>query len=147
MNPYQKGTSAFKKAAVTTNDQGTLILMLYDGSIRFLKSAILKLSKNDLEGAHNSIIKAKDIVSELMGSLDNDNPNELVGNLRNLYTYMFNRLIDANVKKDAAMCQEVCALLEELREGWRTAVNAKKSGSNVTYAQQRGATRPIDVRG
>ena len=63
MNPYAKPGKAYKAAAVNTEDQATLILMLYDGAIRFCKTAQLKHKKGDIEGVHNNLVKAKDIVS------------------------------------------------------------------------------------
>jgi len=97
MNPYTKSNQAYKKAAVTTKDQGTLILMLYDGTIRYLKIASNKINKQDLEGAHNAISKAKAIISELMTSLNTDHSGRVGSSLKSLYVYMFNRLIDANI--------------------------------------------------
>ncbi len=145
MNQYTKGNVAYKKAAVTTKDQGTLILMLYDGAIRFLKTAIIKLNNQDLEKAHHYIVKAKNIVSELMTSLKEDDNNKVASDLKSLYTYMFNRLIDANIQKDVAYIYEVQELLEELREGWRgVIVNKKQSGSTFN---NRSEVKPLKIQG
>jgi flagellar secretion chaperone FliS len=145
MNQYLKGNVAYKKAAVTTKDQGTLILMLYDGAIRFLKTALIKLNNQDLEKAHQYIVKAKNIVSELMTSLKTDDRNKVATDLKSLYTYMFNRLIDANIQKDASYVYEVQELLEELREGWRGVIDNKKqvnSGFN-----NRSEVKPLKIQG
>ncbi len=132
MNPYTKSNQAYKKAAVTTKDQGTLILMLYDGTIRYLKTAANKINKEDLEGAHNAISKAKAIISELMTSLNMDQSGRVGSSLKSLYVYMFNRLIDANIQKNVAYIDEVCDLMSELRDGWRTVVNQKKEVAKNT---------------
>lgn len=147
MNPYAQGNNAYKKASVTTKDQGTLILMLYDGAIRFLKIAMKKISEGDLESAHNSIIKAKNIISELLTSLSPENTGRVGTSLRSLYVYMFNRLIDANIQKDSEYVNEVCELLIELREGWRGVINKKKEESKKSRYNNRNELKPIEITG
>lgn len=149
MNPYQKGNSAYKKSAVNTNDQGTLILMLYDGTIRFLKIASKKISTNDLEGAHQSISKAKNIISELMTSLNPEQTGRVGTSLKSLYVYMFNRLIDANIQKKSEYVDEVCELMAELREGWQAVINKKKEASNQNTMKfnNRNEMKPLNIRG
>ena len=145
MNPYTKGRNAYKQAAVNTTDQGTLILMLYDGTIRFLKSAIKKLQAKDLEGAHVFIGRAKKIISELRVSLNMERGGEVGKSLYRMYTYMFNQLVDANIHKDAKKLEEVQKLMEELRSGWKTISNSGKPGK-IAVPEQRG-NRPILVKG
>ena len=146
MNPYAKGNTAYKKAAVTTKDQGTLIMMLYDGAIRFLKTAILKLEKNDLEASHNFIVKAKNIISELMVSLKVDETNKIAKDLQSLYTYMFNRLIDANIQKDVEYLKEVLDLMTELRDGWKTVLEQKKRQAAGQF-NDRSALKNLNIQG
>ncbi|NQU63889.1 MAG: flagellar export chaperone FliS [SAR324 cluster bacterium] len=147
MNPYTKSNQAYKKAAVTTKDQGTLILMLYDGTIRYLKTAINKINKEDLEGAHNAISKAKAIISELMTSLNMEQSGRMGASLKSLYVYMFNRLIDANIQKNATFIEEVCDLMSELRDGWRTVVNQKKEMAKNAQFNNRSEMKPLNLRG
>jgi flagellar protein FliS len=147
MNPYARGNSAYKKASVTTKDQGTLILMLYDGAIRFLKTAVKKIEAEDLEGAHSSIIRAKNIISELLTSLNTDNSGRVGSSLKSLYVYMFNRLIDANIQKNKSYILEVSELLEELREGWRGVINKKKEAAKANQYNNRNEIKPIQIQG
>ncbi len=147
MNPYIKGSNAYKKAAVTTRDQGTLILMLYDGTIRFLKVAAQKIKDNDLEEAHNAITKAKNIISELMTSLNMDNSGRVGVSLKSLYVYMFNKLIDANIEKNTEKVQEICDLMTELREGWRVVINQKKVVAQNKQFNNRSELKPVKVQG
>lgn len=146
MNPYAKGNNAYKKAAVTTKDQGTLIIMLYDGAIRFLKTAIIKLEKNDLEASHNFIVKSKNIISELMVSLKVDETNKIAKDLQSLYTYMFNRLIDANIQKNVDYLREVLDLMEELRDGWKAVLDQKKQASAGQF-NSRSAMKALNIQG
>lgn len=147
MNPYNKSNQAYKKAAVTTKDQGTLILMLYDGTIRYLKIASNKVRKQDLEGAHNAIAKAKAIISELMTSLNTDQSGRVGASLKSLYVYMFNRLIDANIQKNASYIDEVCELMEELRDGWRAVINQKKQVAKGAQFNNRSELKPLNLMG
>ncbi|MEW5692052.1 MAG: flagellar export chaperone FliS [Candidatus Hydrogenedentota bacterium] len=114
INPYEK----YKKAQVETANQGKLILMLYDGAIRFLNLALVALSKRILDQANNNIIRAQDIIWELLGSLDMERGGEIAANLFKLYDYMNRRLILANIKKDPAPVTEIINILQQLREAW-----------------------------
>ncbi|MCP4754012.1 MAG: flagellar export chaperone FliS [Proteobacteria bacterium] len=147
MNPYLKGNNAYKKASVTTKDQGTLILMLYDGAIRFLKVAINKIKTEDLEEAHNAITKSKNIISELMTSLNVDSSGRVGASLKSLYVYMFNRLIDANIQKKADYVEEVCELMTELRAGWRTVIDQKKKTAQTNQFNNRSELKPLNIKG
>lgn len=147
MNRYQNPNDAYKKAAVTTKDQGTLILMLYDGTIRFLKIASNKIRGDDLEGAHNSITKAKNIISELMTSLNTEKSGRVGASLKSLYVYMFNRLIDANIQKKVEYIDEVCDLMVELREGWRSVINQNKSATTGSQYNSRSELKPVKIEG
>ena len=144
MNFYTKGNNAYRKASVTTESQGTLIIMLYDGAIRFLKSAMVQIDKSDLEKAHGFIVKAKNIVAELMGSLALERGGKVAHDLYSLYIYMFNRLIDANIQKNRAYLEDVCKLLEELREGWQVAVKHKRTAPGFNGRRE---TKPIQIQG
>ncbi|MBU2509924.1 flagellar export chaperone FliS [bacterium] len=147
MNPYARSNNAYKKASVTTKDQGTLILMLYDGTIRFLKTAIIKIEKNDLEGAHTAIVRAKNIISELLTSLNTDNSGRVGASLKSLYVYMFNRLIDANIQKKVDYVEEVYDLMAELREGWLGVINKKKEAAKAKQFNNRNELKPIQIQG
>lgn len=118
MNPYQTSNKAYKKASVTTQDQASLIIMLYDGAIKFLKQAKMKIKANDIEGIHIALTRAKDIIAELSSSLNMETNGGISQNLRSLYDYIYSKLIDANIRKDDAGLDEVISLLSELREGW-----------------------------
>ncbi len=147
MNPYARGNNAYKKASVTTMDQGTLILLLYDGAIRFLRVAAKKINDNDYEGAHNAISRAKNIISELMTSLNTDNAGRIGSSLKSLYVYMFNRLIDANIQKKSNYVEEVYELMLELREGWRGVINKKKDEAKANQYNSRSELKPIKIKG
>ena len=146
MNPYLKGNNAYKKAAVTTKDQGSLIIMLYDGAIRFLKVAEKKIIDNDIEGSHTNITKAKNIISELMGSLKVERGGKIAKDLKALYGYMYNRLIDAKIHKKHGYVAEVIELMTELRQGWKALSTQKKTTAANSF-NSRSVVKPLNIRG
>ena len=66
--------------------------MLYDGLLRFLKKAMVKIEENDVEAAHNYFVRSKDIVNELLSTLHAEKGGDIGNNLRELYLYMFRRI-------------------------------------------------------
>jgi flagellar protein FliS len=118
---YGQYTQAYQKAQVNTVDQRKLIVMLYDGAIRFLTLAVDKLNAGDQYEAHNNLIRGKSIIAELLASLNMEQGGDIAKNLQRLYSYMFNELIDANLNKDPKRITHVLHLLRELRVGWQGA--------------------------
>lgn len=113
-HPYQ----AYQTTSVQTADQATLIIMLYDGAIRFLKKGRGKIYSGDIEGAHNYLVRSRQIVSELLSTLRPEKAGEVGANLKRIYVYVHNRLVEANLYKDAQIVDEVIQILSALREGW-----------------------------
>jgi len=124
-HPYH----AYQATNVQTADQMHLILMLYDGAIRFLKKGRGKIYVGDMEGAHNYLVRGRDIVSELLATLRPEKAGQVGENLKRLYVYAFNRLVEANLRKDAAAVDEVIHILSVLREGWAGIKNNEQRDS------------------
>lgn len=136
-NPY----GAYERTKVETADQRQLILMLYEGAIRFMQKGIEKIDMKDVEGAHNYLIRARDIVSELLATLKPEKAGEIGRNLQGLYVYIFNRLVEANLSKDREVVLEAMGLMTTLRDGWASIkpVTAAKTGAE--------ANRRVNVQG
>ena len=113
------GLDVYQETAVTTQSGGKLIVVLYDGAIKFLKLAIADLRKKDYASKGKHILKAQDIIVELNTILDMESGGEISGNLRSLYNFMNRHLSEAHIKNDINMIQEVIRLLEELNQAWR----------------------------
>jgi len=111
--------ATYRQAAVTTQSKGRIIVMLYDGAVKFLKLAAKAIEEHDYAGKGHYLNKALDIIDELNMSLDMEAGGEISQNLRKLYVFMGGHLGQANTKSDAKMVREVIALLEELNQGWR----------------------------
>jgi flagellar protein FliS len=121
VNAYQ----VYRQTQVNTASQGELILMLFDGAIRFANQAQELIAEGDLEGANGKLIRAQDIMTELMVSLDMDQ-GEIAQNLYQLYDYIHDCLLRANIRKDVGLIEQAVRLLAELRDTWRQVV-AKSS--------------------
>ena len=145
MNPYGQYQQAYKRASVTTIDQGKLIVMLYDGAIKHTSIAIEKMKQKDIEGTHNNLIKAKNIITELMVSLNEEKGGQIAKNLKSLYNYMFGQLIEANINKNPEAAQTVIKLLKDLREAW-VAIGSSQPTSMPTAPQSLGTGGPQQVK-
>jgi len=107
----------YQEQAVLTASPGKLILFLYGRAISLLNQAQKALNNNEGEKAHNSLVGAQSILWELISSLDYK-VEPLAQNLFLLYDYMLQRLVEANLKKDKEIIEEVKGMLVELKESW-----------------------------
>jgi flagellar protein FliS len=131
MNPLR----SYKETQIKTATPGKLILMMYDGAIKNLNQALQDMDNEHrrYDSISNSLIKAQDIIAELMISLDFDRGGEIAKNLFGLYVFMNRRLLDGNIKKDKTPLEEVRTLLMELRGAWAEVAEKAgvSSGSNL----------------
>lgn len=116
INPYQQ----YRENAIKSASPGELTLALYNGIVKFIRQGITAIDDENIEGANNAIIRTQDIISYLMDTLNRD--YEISNNLMSLYDYMQRRLVEANIKKNKAILEEVLGLVEELRDAWGQAV-------------------------
>ncbi|MGI5838055.1 MAG: flagellar export chaperone FliS [bacterium] len=112
-NVYQ----TYRKSQIQTASPGELLLLLYDRAVLQTRQAAKLIREGKPGEAHNCLIKAQDIVTELMVTL-NLEAGEIARNLQALYDYLRQRLIQANIHKDAAIAAEVGGILAELRDAW-----------------------------
>lgn len=110
----------YKTLQAQTADRGELVVMLYQGALKFLGHATAALRAGRLQEAHNNIVRCQDIIAELMASLDLD-AGEIARNLYRIYEYMHYRLVEANIRKDPQPAAEVERLLRELLPAWQAA--------------------------
>ena len=115
-----KGITAYRDTAVTTQSKGRLIVLLYDGAVKFMKLAINEIEAGNQEAKGRYINRAQDIINELNAVLNTESGGDVAQNLRRLYCFMTNRLSQANAKSDPEMVREVIAIMEELNQGWKT---------------------------
>lgn len=108
----------YKNNQVMTAPKKKLLIMLFDGAIKNLKLAELSIESKDIEKTNTYLTKTQNIISELMLTLNFDAGGDIAKNLYQLYEYMYNRLIRANIDKDVAVVIEVKNFMEELRDTW-----------------------------
>ena len=113
------GVSTYQNTTVTTQSKGRLIVLLYDGAIKFMKLAIKELEAHNYEAKGQYISRAQDIINELNAVLDMDAGGEIATNLRQLYCFINKRLSEANTKRDPQLICEVITLMEELNQSWK----------------------------
>lgn len=120
---------AYQQNQITTASPRELVLLLYNGGIKYLSLAKSAIEARDYEQAHRHLMRTQDILTELILGLNHE--YEISKQLEALYTYMKDRLIMANMKKDISMIVEVLALFVEFRDTWKQAIEIVKNQSNV----------------
>lgn len=117
----------YKQNSVNTSSPEDLVLMLYNGLVKFIMQAQQAMDEKDIQKVNNSIIRAEDIVLHFQSTLDMN--YEVSAGLAAMYDYMYRRLIDANIKKDKQILEEVLGYAKELRDTWKEAMKlAKQQG-------------------
>ena len=106
--------------------------MLYDGAIKNASFAVEHMKSGEIEKVHNCLIKAKNIVTELMATLNMEKGGDVAKNLQSLYSYMFSQLIEANMEKKTQPIVVVIELLKELRVAWVEINKKSKTQSKVS---------------
>jgi len=111
--------AAYQETAVLTQNRGKLVVMLYDGAIKFMKLAIIEIEAKNYEQKNKHLIKAQDIIHELNVVLDMETGGDIAVNLRKLYAFMYGHLARANAKNDVQLIREVITCMEELNQAWK----------------------------
>jgi len=130
-----EGYKNYKEVEVETASGLKLVTMLYVGAIKFLNMAKEGIKNKKLDLANNNIIKAQDIITELMSSLNFD-AGEIAHNLYSLYIYMNRRLLESNIEKNIEIINEVIKLLETLKGAWDELL--KTQGGQSSKKQKAG---------
>lgn len=126
-NPYQ----AYQQNSVTTASPGDLTLMLYNGCLKFIFQAKKAIELKKIEDKNTNIQKAQKIIQELMVTLNMEFP--VSQSLMPLYDYMNRRLVEANIKNDIVILNEVEEMVTEFRDTWKEAIkiNRQKQHGSV----------------
>lgn len=138
MNPYLK---QYQKSQIETATPEKILIMLYDGAIQFLNIARNEMASEEqplnIQKIHNNIVSAQKIITEFKCTLNLEIGGEMAQNLYDLYTYLYNRLVEANVKKNVSAIDEVLGHLKDLRNTWQQAIEISskelKNKSLVSY--------------
>ncbi len=129
-NPYQ----TYRNNSVSTASPGELTLMLYNGCLKFIHIAKRAITDKNVEVKNTNIQKAQNIISELMVTLNTD--LEVSKNMLHLYDYMNRRLMDANIKNDSAILDEVEGLVTEFRDTWKQVIQTNRQKQHAGLGGQ-----------
>jgi flagellar secretion chaperone FliS len=113
-----RGALAYRTIDAQSRSPLELVVMLYDGAIRFLGEATDAHERHDHRARATGVSKALAIVGELRSTLNLDDGSDLALELDRLYDYMFGRLLEVTTKRDLSGIEEVRRLLVTVREGW-----------------------------
>ncbi len=117
------GANAYRRMEAESRSPMELVVMLYDGAIRFMADARNALARNDVRARTEATRRALDIVSELQNTLNVKEGGDIARELDRLYAYMSTRLLDVT-RGDAAAADEIHKLLCTLRDGFAQAVTS-----------------------
>jgi len=118
MTYSNNGSSAYKEIAVNTASPAKLVVMLYQGAIRFLTQAEDDIRKKDIVKKSQSIDRAVAIIQHLQGTLDLDKGGKVAFDLDRLYTYINSRVFEGSSRLDTKAIKEAIQLLTTLLSGW-----------------------------
>ena len=110
---------AYRKVDVETASQGKLIVMLFNGAIQRAEEAKRMLEKGRIDGVHNNLLRAQEIIAELRSALNMQAGGEIARNLDRLYEYFQHLLIKANIRKEAKPIDECIGFMISLRNTWQ----------------------------
>jgi len=110
--------SAYKETSVLTSDSLSLVLMLYEEGIRYLKEALEAYEKRDYEKKAERLIYGMEVISELLASLDLEKGGEIAKNLRDIYTFMLRELLLFDAEEKPERIKGVIDMLQQLKESY-----------------------------
>ncbi|WP_163339283.1 flagellar export chaperone FliS [Desulfopila sp. IMCC35008] len=140
MNGY---VNQYQQNQIMTASQEQILVMLYDGAIRFASQSIEAIEKNDMATKGKYIGKAMAIISEFANSLDHEVGGEIAADLDAMYGYILRELSNANVENKKSRIEGVIALLKDLRQTWIEAIeinNSEKANGQETVPHVANST-------
>lgn len=124
-----RGYAAYANNKIQYASQAELTLMLYEGAIKFCNRAIVACEKKDIKEAHTNIMKTERIIGSLQQSLDTKYP--VAEDFDRVYSYVMQRLIKANIRKDVDILNEVLGHLRTMRDTWKEVMQKTNNGANT----------------
>lgn len=124
MAVHNSALNTYRQNSVTTASPGELTLMLYNGCLKFLTKAKKAIEEKNIEEKNKNIQKAQAIINELIVTLNMD--YEISKQMYPLYDYMNRRLIEANIKNDIEIIDEVMGFVTEFRDTWKQVIQVNR---------------------
>lgn len=121
--------SQYNNSKVLTASPAELTLMLYEGAIKFCNIAEVAIEQNDIQKAHTNIVKTQRIIDYLRQTLDMK--YKVAEDFERIYVYLSKRLVEANMKKDKAILEEVNEHLRSVRDTWKEVMRVNREKGNL----------------
>ncbi len=131
-NAYQKTLKSYRNTEILTANKEAILLLLYEGAVRFLKQAIQAIEKKDISEKSRLIGRVQDIINELKATLNHKEGGELPASLESLYNFITDRLISANQDNSVEKLNEALGIIVTLQEAWQQAVSSVKNENKVS---------------
>lgn len=125
----RKGYEQYNNSRIMTATPAELTLMLYEGAIKFCNIAIVACEQKDIEKAHINITKVENIIENFQATLDRKYP--VSKSFDEVYSYIYQRLVEANMKKDKDILEEVLTHLRTMRDTWKEVMARTQGGARV----------------
>lgn len=119
--------NTYKNNSVNFASKEQLLLIILDGAVKFSKIGRQAILDKDIKSAHENIIKTQNIFYELMISLDLSQSSDWGLNVISIYKFIIDKLVDANMKKDIGIMDEIIPLIEEVRDMWNEVYKSAKT--------------------
>ncbi len=117
--------NVYKSNSINTASPAELTLMLYDGAIKFCNIAMGAIENGDVSKAHTNIVKAENIITEFRSTLDFKYP--VAQDFERVYDWIYRRLVEANMHKDAEVLEDATRLIREMRDTWKEVMKLNRS--------------------
>ena len=136
-SPNNRNTANYQRVKVETATPESLVLMLYDGALRFMTQAEIAFEENNIEKINNLLLRVQAIFTELQCSLDRDKGGDIASNLERLYVFFNSKLIEANMKKDVNSLLEIKPMVQNLRDTWEVAMQKHQTMNKAAPTSSR----------
>ena len=123
--------TAYQSVAVTTTDRGRLLLMMYEGAIKFLRQSKAGLEANDIPKFCRFLSKAQAIIAELMNTLDFEKGGSIARDLDRLYDFMLFYLTEANLYRDPKRIAKVIGLIDTIYSAYKEIIDGEKKAATT----------------
>jgi len=121
----------YQNSQISTASRGRLLIMMYEGAIKFLGQARKKMQQKNFSEAGVFLSKSFAIISELMNTLNFEQGGQIAVNLQRLYRFMLYHLTQANLQKEPKLIEDVIALLSKLKESYSEALKSLRETKNA----------------
>ncbi len=119
----------YNNSKILTASPAELTLMLYEGAIKFCNIAITAVEQKDIQKAHTNIVKTQKIIQHFRVTLDMKYP--VAQDFDRVYVYLEQRLVEANIKKDAEILKEILGHLRSMRDTWKEVMRLNREKGAV----------------